>query len=58
MCGIAGLVDFDGADAPESLVRAMCTAMCHRGPDDEGVMAIPRLPSREPSRAPCSATAA
>ena len=42
MCGIAGLVDFDGPQAPESLVRAMCTAMCHRGPDDEGVMAIPR----------------
>ena len=42
MCGIAGLVDFDGAYASESLVRAMCTAMCHRGPDDEGVMAIPR----------------
>jgi len=41
MCGIAGLVDFDGPHAPESLVRAMCTAMCHRGPDDEGVMAIP-----------------
>ena len=43
MCGIAGLVDFDGVDASESLVRAMCTAMCHRGPDDEGVMAIPRV---------------
>ena len=36
MCGIAGLVDFDGAHAPESLVRAMCAAMSHRGPDDEG----------------------
>jgi asparagine synthase (glutamine-hydrolysing) len=41
MCGIAGLVDFDGRHAPDSLVRAMCTAMSHRGPDDEGVMAIP-----------------
>ena len=49
MCGIAGLVDFDGRHAPESLVRAMCTAMCHRGPDDEGVMAIPAQPaSNEP----------
>ena len=44
MCGIAGLVDFDGADAPESIVRAMCAAMSHRGPDDEGVMALPRQP--------------
>jgi asparagine synthase (glutamine-hydrolysing) len=51
VCGIAGLVDFDGADAPESLVRAMCTAMCHRGPDDEGVLAIPRLPSPNQPRA-------
>ncbi len=51
MCGIAGLVDFDGADAPESLVRAMCAAMCHRGPDDEGVMGIPRLPAPRQPRA-------
>jgi asparagine synthase (glutamine-hydrolysing) len=42
MCGIAGLVDFDGNHAPESVVRAMCGALSHRGPDDEGVMAIPR----------------
>ena len=51
MCGIAGLVEFDGAHASESLVRAMCTAMCHRGPDDEGVLAIPRQPSPHEPRA-------
>ena len=51
MCGIAGLVDFDGAHPPESLVRAMCTAMCHRGPDDEGVMAIPRQAAPHEPRA-------
>ena len=51
MCGIAGLVDFDGADASESVVRAMCTAMCHRGPDDEGVLAIPRLAAPNQPRA-------
>jgi asparagine synthase (glutamine-hydrolysing) len=51
MCGIAGLVDFEGGEAPESLVRAMCSAMCHRGPDDEGVKAIPRLPSPNQPRA-------
>ena len=51
MCGIAGLVDFDGRHAPESLVRAMCTAMCHRGPDDEGVKAIPSQPSPHEPRA-------
>jgi asparagine synthase (glutamine-hydrolysing) len=48
MCGIAGLVEFDGAVASESLVRAMCTAMCHRGPDDEGVRAIPSIAGSEP----------
>ncbi len=42
MCGIAGLVDFDGANVSEALVSSMCAAMCHRGPDDEGVLAIPR----------------
>lgn len=51
MCGIAGLVDFDGRHAPESLVRAMCTAMCHRGPDDEGVMSIPAQPAPHEPRA-------
>jgi asparagine synthase (glutamine-hydrolysing) len=51
MCGIAGLVDFDGAHASESLVRAMCTAMCHRGPDDEGVLAIPRTAAPHQPRA-------
>lgn len=51
MCGIAGLVDFDGRHAPESLVRAMCTAMCHRGPDDEGVMSIPGQPAPHEPRA-------
>ena len=51
MCGIAGVVAFDGAHPPESLVRAMCMAMCHRGPDDEGVLAIPKLPNGNEPRA-------
>jgi asparagine synthase (glutamine-hydrolysing) len=40
MCGIAGFVDLESAamqpDA-EQRVRAMCSVMRHRGPDDEGV---------------------
>jgi asparagine synthase (glutamine-hydrolysing) len=51
MCGIAGLVEFDGAHAPESLVAAMCTAMSHRGPDDEGIRAIPAIPNGQEPRA-------
>ena len=51
MCGIAGIVDFDARAVPESLVKAMCTAICHRGPDDEGVLSIPRLPAEREPRA-------
>ncbi|HUQ88518.1 MAG TPA: asparagine synthase (glutamine-hydrolyzing), partial [Vicinamibacterales bacterium] len=51
MCGIAGIVDFDGRDIPKALVQAMCTAICHRGPDDEGVLQIPESPSSSEPRA-------
>jgi asparagine synthase (glutamine-hydrolysing) len=37
MCGIAGIVRWDGGAVAEGDVRAMCGAMVHRGPDDEGV---------------------
>ncbi|HWC75710.1 MAG TPA: asparagine synthase (glutamine-hydrolyzing) [Gemmatimonadales bacterium] len=40
MCGIAGIV-YNDRDHPtavaESVVRRMCTALKHRGPDDEGL---------------------
>jgi asparagine synthase (glutamine-hydrolysing) len=37
MCGIAGLVRFDGQPVLETDVRSMCHVMIHRGPDEEGV---------------------
>src|SRR5690242_13655111 len=38
MCGIAGVVRFArDAKVEASLLRHMCAAMVHRGPDDEGV---------------------
>ena len=38
MCGICGIVEFDpSAPVQETLVRAMCSVLQHRGPDDEGV---------------------
>ena len=37
MCGIAGIVRWDGRPVLEDEVRAMCRAMVHRGPDEEGV---------------------
>jgi len=37
MCGIAGVVDFDGKRADSAVVRQMNEVMQHRGPDDNGV---------------------
>jgi len=38
MCGICGLVDFvHGQPVEEAILRVMCQAMIHRGPDDEGI---------------------
>src|SRR5580700_4027032 len=36
MCGIAGYLPKSGVPDP-SVIRAMCAAMRHRGPDDEGI---------------------
>jgi asparagine synthase (glutamine-hydrolysing) len=36
MCGIAGVVRWDGGPPPTEAVRAMCDRLVHRGPDDEG----------------------
>ena len=41
MCGIAGIVHFDGSPVPDGLVDTMCAAIRHRGPDDRGVMSLP-----------------
>src|SRR5688572_19226085 len=37
MCGIAGIVRWDGAPVAEQEIRGMCGAIVHRGPDEEGV---------------------
>ncbi len=38
MCGIAGVVEFGrGSAVDPAVLRQMCAAMVHRGPDDEGV---------------------
>ena len=36
MCGIAGIVRFDGAPADQGALRRMADALAHRGPDGEG----------------------
>src|SRR5687768_12947573 len=37
MCGIAGIVRWNGAPVAEEEIRGMCGAIVHRGPDEEGV---------------------
>ncbi len=36
MCGIAGIVNFDGRPASEEMLRRMTDILSHRGPDDDG----------------------
>jgi asparagine synthase (glutamine-hydrolysing) len=51
MCGIAGLVHFDGRPVEESALREMCRCLTHRGPDDEGTVTWPAADSRAGHRA-------
>ena len=37
MCGINGIIRFDGMPVAGDMLQAMNTAVCHRGPDDHGV---------------------
>src|SRR6478736_6232655 len=41
MCGIAGIVRWDGEPVLEPDIRTMCQLMAHRGPDEEGVFLGP-----------------
>src|SRR3990170_4341803 len=36
MCGIAGILRFDGSSVPDTIIRKMTDSLHHRGPDDEG----------------------
>ncbi|HXC62016.1 MAG TPA: asparagine synthase (glutamine-hydrolyzing) [Nitrospiria bacterium] len=37
MCGIAGILDFNGGQVSLEELHSMCDAIIHRGPDDQGV---------------------
>jgi asparagine synthase (glutamine-hydrolysing) len=58
MCGIAGIYRPDGGPVQVARVRRMADAMRHRGPDDEGYVAIdtrgraPAVPLAGPRTAP------
>jgi asparagine synthase (glutamine-hydrolysing) len=47
MCGIAGIVDFDGRLVSPSIVGAMCEAIAHRGPNEQGVAVVGGAERRE-----------
>ena len=36
MCGICGIINFNGEKATKDQLQKMTNAMVHRGPDDEG----------------------
>ena len=38
MCGIAGIVNINGAVADRKVLEAMMSAQRHRGPDDSGYL--------------------
>ncbi len=40
MCGIAGILECSGRPVSTQLVEAMCHALRHRGPDDEGIVDV------------------
>ena len=40
MCGIAGILSFEGNSIDPSSLRAMADAIAHRGPDDEGYVLV------------------
>jgi asparagine synthase (glutamine-hydrolysing) len=48
MCGIAGIWRLDGGPVRPERVRRMTRAMHHRGPDDEGYVALDARGSRPP----------
>lgn len=37
MCGLCGIINFDGAQVEERVIRKMMALQKHRGPDDEGI---------------------
>ena len=45
MCGIAGICHLDGRPVKPETLHAMCRALAHRGPDDEGTFVYDGVPS-------------
>ena len=50
MCGIVGITDSSGRPIDEAVLGAMCAALVHRGPDDEGYYVSSERQSSSQSR--------
>jgi len=46
MCGICGIINFNGKPISQNLIQQMNNTLIHRGPDDEGYYFSQRLGSR------------
>lgn len=47
MCGIAGILQLRNSDIPLQNITFMTEAMCHRGPDNEGVVFFHGIEEKE-----------
>ena len=43
MCGICGAIGIEQKEIGEAMVRRMMRAIVHRGPDEDGLLAVPRF---------------
>lgn len=41
MCGICGIISYNGKVILEKEIKTMCSTMVHRGPDEEGIIFMP-----------------
>jgi asparagine synthase (glutamine-hydrolysing) len=43
MCGISGVIGVESKQMSEPILRRMLASLFHRGPDEEGVLVVPRV---------------
>jgi asparagine synthase (glutamine-hydrolysing) len=41
MCGVAGIIDYNGRENSKQIVEAMLTTISYRGPDESGIYQSP-----------------
>ena len=46
MCGICGIINFDGSPVDPAILEGMRDMLAHRGPDDRGAVLVARDSSK------------